>query len=163
MTSRLYRASDLMDVGNTIIWHGKEMKNSAVVPHIVSKRIEFNFSDIGDEPVDALRNAPQPSSVRVDGGLRDIKDSYVLVSAGEKVIDQCGFTATDVDDRSRATNSRLLYQSERGFKVRTVPADCVAGFLCVDFFPMDLCFHTRHHPCIGRLSLMIGPSQTRCR
>ena len=39
------------------------------------------------------------------------------------------------------TTSRLLYQGERGFKVRTVPIDCVRSFLCVDLLPMGLCIH----------------------
>jgi hypothetical protein len=49
--------------------------------------------------------------------LRNIEDVDGLVSTGEKVIDQGGFTAADVDDRGGATNSRLLYQGERGLKV----------------------------------------------
>jgi hypothetical protein len=49
--------------------------------------------------------------------LRNIEDSNVPVSAGEKVIDQCGFTTADVYDRSRASRRRLLYQRERSLKV----------------------------------------------
>jgi hypothetical protein len=60
--------------------------------------------------------------------LRNIEDSDALVSAGQKVIDQCGFTAADVYDGSRATSSPLFYERERGLKVRTVPADCVRAF-----------------------------------
>jgi len=77
---------------------------------------------------------------------------------GEKVIDQCGFPTADVYDRSRATSSRPLYQSERSLKVRTVPADCVRGFLCVDLLPVGLRVHTDQCPRVMDSSLMIGPS-----
>lgn len=65
---------------------------------------------------------------------------------GEKVIDQCGLTGTDIDNGCRATSSRLFYERKRSFKVRTVPADCVRGFLCVDLFPISLRIHCGHAP-----------------
>jgi hypothetical protein len=32
-----------------------EMKDSAVVPHIVSRGLEFDLNDVGCEPMDTLR------------------------------------------------------------------------------------------------------------
>jgi hypothetical protein len=66
-----------------------------------------------------------------------------LVSTGKKVIDQCGFTAADIDDGSRATSNRLFYKGKLGLKVQAVPADCVRSFLCVDLFPMGVCIHNQ--------------------
>ena len=86
------------------------MKDGAVVPHIVSRGLQFDLSDIGDEPMDMLRGCPQSFPVRVDGGLRNIEDGDALVSAGEKVIDQCGFTTADINDGRRASRSRLFYE-----------------------------------------------------
>src|ERR1019366_4571166 len=40
----------------------------------------------------------------------------------------------------------LLYECKGGLKVRTVPADCVRGFLSVDLFPMGLNIHTDERP-----------------
>jgi hypothetical protein len=117
ISSGLHCAGNLADVGDTVARRGKEMKDSAVVPHIVSREIQFDLSDVGDEPMDTLRGSSQSFPVRIDGGLRNIEDVDGLVSTGEKVIDQGGFTAADVDDRGGATNSRLLYQGERGLKV----------------------------------------------
>src|SRR5207245_6546117 len=61
----------------------------------------------------------------------------------------------------RATSSGLFYERKRGFKVRTVPTDCVRSFLWVDLFPMSLHIHTDQRPRVDRLFLMISPSQTR--
>jgi len=118
------------------------MKHCSVVPHIIGRGFQVDFRDVGNKPVDTLRGFPKTLLVRVDGRLRNIEDGDAFVSAGKKIINQCGLTAADVNDRSRSTRSRLLYQSERGFKVRAVPADCVRSFLCVDLFPMGLCIHT---------------------
>ena len=85
VASALYRAGDLADIGNTVSRRGKEMEDSAVMPNIVSRGLQFNFSDIGDEPVDALRGLPQSFPVRVDGGLRNIEDRDVLVSPSTSV------------------------------------------------------------------------------
>jgi hypothetical protein len=51
-------------------------------------------------------------------------------------------TVQDGTQTRAQLSRRLLYQSERGLKVRTVPADCVGCFLRVDLFPMGLCIHT---------------------
>ena len=56
------------------------------------------------------------------------------------------------------SRSRLFYQRERSLKVRTVPADCVRGFLCVDLLPMGLCVHTDQCPRVMDSCLVIGPS-----
>jgi len=161
VTSGFHGVDDLTDIRVTVARRGKEMKDSSVVPYIVSRGIQVHFSDVCDEPMYAVGGFAQSFPVRIDGRLRNIEDGDVLVSAGEKVIDQRGFTAANINDRSRPTRSRLLYQGERRLKVRTVPTDCVGGFLCVDFFPMGLCVHTYLRPYIDRLSSMIDPSQTR--
>lgn len=97
MTSGPYRVGDLTDISGTLARRRKEMKDSAVVPHAVSGVVQLDFRDVGNEPMDTLRGVPQTSSVCIDGALRNIEDGNVLESVGEKVIDQCGFTAADID------------------------------------------------------------------
>jgi hypothetical protein len=63
------------------------------VPHIKSRGLQLHSGDVGDQPMDTLQRLTQSFPVCVDGGLRNIEDGNALVSAGEKVIDQCGFTA----------------------------------------------------------------------
>jgi hypothetical protein len=48
MPSMLDCSGDLANIGNTVIWRGKKMKNSAVVPHIKSRRLQVHFGDVGD-------------------------------------------------------------------------------------------------------------------
>ena len=79
--------------------------------------------------------------------------------SGEKVIDQCGFTAADIDDGCRASRSCLFYERKGRLKVWAVPADFARSFLCVDLFPMSLYVHTDQRICIEVLS-MISESQT---
>jgi hypothetical protein len=118
------------------------MKDGAVVPHVVCARWQFRPGDIGSKPMNTLRRFPESFAACVNGGLRNVEDGDVFVSAGEEIVDQGGFTAANIEDGRRATRSCLFYERERGLKVRTVPADCVWSFLCVDFFPMSLCIHT---------------------
>jgi hypothetical protein len=58
MASRLHRVGNLADIGNTVVRRRKKMKDSAVVPHIVSKGLQFDFSNVGNEPMDTLRGFP---------------------------------------------------------------------------------------------------------
>jgi len=55
ISARLHCAGNFADVGETVAWRGKEMKDSAVVPHVLSRELQFNLSDVGDEPMDKLR------------------------------------------------------------------------------------------------------------
>ena len=73
--------------------------------------------------------------------LRDIKDGDVLISAREKVVHERGFTTAHIDNRCRLPRSNLFCKAERLLKVRTIPADCVRGFLRVDSLPMTLRVH----------------------
>src|ERR1700757_396736 len=141
ISSSLHCAGHLADVCEAVARCGKEMKDSAVMPRVVSRECQVDLSDVSDDPMDTLGVFPQSFPIRVDGGLRNVEDRDVLVSAGEKIINQCGFTAADINDRRRATSSRLLNQSERGLKVWPVPAERVGGFLCVDLLPVGLGIH----------------------
>jgi hypothetical protein len=50
---------DLADIGDAVARRSEKMKDSAVVPHIVSRAQQFDFSDVSDEPMDTLRGFPQ--------------------------------------------------------------------------------------------------------
>jgi hypothetical protein len=146
MASRLHGVRDLADIGDAVARRSEKMKDSAVVPQIVSRAPQFDFSDVSDEPMDTIRGFPQSFPVRIDGGLRSIEDGNLLVSTGEKVINQRRFTPAHVDDGLRATSSRLFYKRKRRFKVRTVPTDCVRSFFSVDVFLMSLYIHIDQRP-----------------
>jgi hypothetical protein len=88
MASRLHRAGDLAGIGETVASGNQEVKDSTVVPHIVSRGLQVDFGDVGDKPVDTHRGFPYSGSVRINGGLRDIEDGDVLISTDKKVIDQ---------------------------------------------------------------------------
>jgi predicted small integral membrane protein len=52
----------------------------------------------------------------------------------------------------------MIFANERCWeRVWTIPANSIRSFLSVDLFPMSLCIHANHHPCIGRLLLIIPP------
>jgi hypothetical protein len=79
-----------VDVSETVGRRGKEMKHGAVVPHIVDRGLQFDFSDVGGKPMDTLWGFPKTLLIRVNGGLRNIEDGDVFVSVGKEIIDQCG-------------------------------------------------------------------------
>ena len=54
MASGLHGVGDLADICDTIARRGKKMKDSAVVPDIVSRGIQIDFRDVGDQPMDTL-------------------------------------------------------------------------------------------------------------
>ena len=58
ISSRLYGASHLADVGETVARRGKEMKDSTVVPHVVSRGFRVDFRDVGNNLMDTLRCFP---------------------------------------------------------------------------------------------------------
>jgi hypothetical protein len=48
MSSALHGMGDLADIHNTIVHRRKKMEDSAVVPYVVSGRLQLDFIDIGD-------------------------------------------------------------------------------------------------------------------
>ena len=55
ISSRLHCACHLADVGETVARRGKEMKDSTVVPHIVSRGLQVESGDVSNKPPDTLR------------------------------------------------------------------------------------------------------------
>ncbi len=91
--------------------------------------------------MDLFCGEPESLLGHVDSGLRNIEDGDVLIAPCKEVISEGGFASANVDDGCRISGSRALYQSKRGFKVRTVPADRFWCLARVDLFPMRLCIH----------------------
>src|ERR1700741_272781 len=54
-SSGLYGTGHLTDIGNTVALRGKEMKDGAIMPHIVGSWFQVDFRDIGNKPMDTLR------------------------------------------------------------------------------------------------------------
>jgi hypothetical protein len=101
--------------------------------------------------MDMFRRRPQPLLVRIDGSLRNIKDTDVLVSASKQVVDESGLATADVDYGRRVLGRCTIYEFKGGFKVRTVPADRVRGLLAIDILPMEPpCYHDAYRG--GQLS-----------
>ena len=101
-------ASDLADIGNTVARGSKKMKDGAVVPHVVCGERQFHSSNIGSKLIYTVRSCPEAFPICVNGGLCNVEDSDVFVSARKEIINQGGFTATNIDDGSRAIRSRLF-------------------------------------------------------
>src|ERR1700733_1082133 len=91
--------------------------------------------------MDMFRRRPQPLLVRINGSLRNIKDTDVPVSASKQVVDESGLATTDVDYGRRVLGRCPFYEFKGCFKVRTIPADRVRGLLAIDILPMALCIH----------------------
>jgi hypothetical protein len=66
MASRLHGERDLADIGDAVARRSEKMKDSAVVPQIVSRALQSDFSDVSDEPMGTLRGFPQSFPVRID-------------------------------------------------------------------------------------------------
>ncbi len=142
VTSLLDRAGDLPDVGGTLAPCGEKVKNSTIVPHIISSRLQFDPSDVCDKPANTRRGITQSFPVCIYGCLRNIEDADVCVSPGEEVINQGGFSGADINNGRGRPCGGLLDKIQRGLKVRPVPANFVPRLLHIDFFPMTLCVHT---------------------
>ena len=52
------------------------------------------------------------------------------------------FTAADIDDRCRASRSRLFDKRKGRRKMWAIPAHCLWSFLCVNLFPLSLHVNT---------------------
>jgi len=77
--------------------------------------------------MDMFRGGVQPLLVRIDGSLRNIKDTDVPVSASKQVVYESGLATADVDYGRRVLGRCTPYEFKGGFKMRTVSAD--RGFL----------------------------------
>jgi hypothetical protein len=103
------------------------MKYSTVMPQVISSRFQLCFGDIGDEPMDLFCGQTQPLLGHVDSGLRNFENGDVFIAPCKEVINEGRFASTSVNDGSRISASCALYQSNRGFKVRTVCLDALQG------------------------------------
>ena len=99
MAFGLHCVRDLTDIGDTVAWRSKKMKYSAIMPHIIGRRLQFDSRNVGHEPADMFGSVPESFAVCIDRNLRNVQHRNVLVTTREKVINQCGFTAPDIDDR----------------------------------------------------------------
>jgi len=64
-----YRANYLADVRPPVGCGSQEMKNRAIMPHVVGRGFQFCLRDVGDEPANALRRIAQPLPASCDGRL----------------------------------------------------------------------------------------------
>src|SRR5581483_6338733 len=141
MTSGLDRAGYLANIRNALFRRCQKVEHCTVVPHMVGAGLQRRLRDVSDEPMDTFRGRPEPLLVRIDGSLRNIKDTDVPVSASKQVVDESGLATADVDYGGRVPGRCTFYECKGGFKVRTVPTDRVRGLLAIDILPMALCIH----------------------
>ena len=97
-----------------------KVESASAVPHVGGGGLQLRLRDVSDEPMDMFRGGPQPLLVRIDGSLRNIKDTDVLVSASNQVVDESGLATADVDYGRGILGRFTFYECKGGFKVRTV-------------------------------------------
>jgi hypothetical protein len=98
ITAVLYRARNLSNVRNTLIRCRQKMKDSAVMPNIVTGWRQITPRDVSNQPVNPPEGFAQSLLVRINRSARDIEHRDVLIAASEKVVDQRGFASSDIDD-----------------------------------------------------------------
>ena len=134
-------ASDLANVRNTLLRIREEMKDSPVMPNVISPRPQLHLRYVRDQPVNSLCGLSQPLPAGLDGDLRDIQDCDVLKSSCDQVVNERGFASAYVDDRSGKITRGSFDQGQRGFQVLAVPAHLVGRFGGVNFLPMRFYVH----------------------
>jgi hypothetical protein len=72
MATRLNGAGDLPNVCDTLFRGGEEMKYGTVMPDVISPRLQLDLSDVRDQPMNSLRDLPQPPLGYIDRDLGDI-------------------------------------------------------------------------------------------
>jgi hypothetical protein len=112
MTAAFHRAKYLTDICPSIGCGGKEVKNRAIMPHVVGTGFQFCPRNVGDQPANTIRSIREPLPAEIDGRLRNIKNGQVGVTASEQVVDERGLTGADIDDRSRWPGTCLPDQLE---------------------------------------------------
>ena len=54
LATRLDGAGNLRNVGDTLLWFRKKMKNRAVVPNVISECGQLDFEDVTNKPPDSV-------------------------------------------------------------------------------------------------------------
>jgi hypothetical protein len=119
------------------------VKNSAVMPDVVSGWWKVDCGDVSHEPMNASRSVTESLLVCVHGDLRNIQNGYVLVYTSQQVVNEGGLSATYIND-CRASGRDSLDERKRSLKVRAVPTYLVRCFLRVDLLPVRLSIHRKY-------------------
>ena len=70
----------LANVCGTLFWDGKEMKNSAAVPHVICRGEQLDLTDICGLPVNSICGLSQSFLGGLDRCPRDIQDGHKFAS-----------------------------------------------------------------------------------
>jgi len=142
MATALYGMNHLTNICFPVGSRGQKMKDRAIMPHVVGRNNQFSLRNVGDQPLNAIREFAQPLPCGRDSGLRNIQNGQVGVAPSEQIIHQSGLTSADIDDGGRWSSACLLDECERRFKVRPVPAHPIGCRLKVNPVPVRLSVHT---------------------
>ena len=88
VATRLDGAGNLRNVGDTLLWFRKKMKNRPVVPNVISEWCQLDFENVTNKPADSVCCRAQSLLCNFDCGLRDIEHGEVLISAKNKVVNE---------------------------------------------------------------------------
>jgi hypothetical protein len=129
MTSGLDRVGYLAHICNTLFRRCQKVEHCTVVPHIIGAGLQHRLRDVIDEPMDMFRGRPEPLLVRIDGSLRNIENTDVLVSASKKVVDESRFATADVDDGRRVLGAARSMSSKEVSRCGRYQLTASAAFL----------------------------------
>ena len=138
--SRFERLSQMHNVCAALLSCAEEMEDSAIVPDIDGSRPPVS-GHIGFNPVDPDRSRSETRARACQRDWRDVQDSDARESALEKVIDETGIPASNIDDSGIRADTGALQQPQRRGRSALIPADFVAAFSRVHALPVRLGFH----------------------
>ena|SRR5881396_562981 len=142
---------DIANVGSALLHCCQKMKHCSIVPDVVRAQTEFCDCHVGNNPTNLLGRCPYSLLANVDSSLGNIQDRNVLVAAREKIVGQCGFTSTHINDCRGLTSGRSFDERKGRFQMRAIPAHLFRGPSRVDLFPMSSCIHVTLLLWLGRV------------
>ena len=76
-----HRSRDRPHIGTALLGRDQEVKHRAIMPHVEGTLGQIRPRNIGAKPAHSRAGFPQSCSCDVQGGLGNIEDRQVLVSA----------------------------------------------------------------------------------
>lgn len=92
-----------------------------LVPNVIRVLLQVHTSDVPDDPVYVLAGTTQSSPGDCNRRFGHIENRQVSISVRQKIIDERGLAATDIDNGGMWTTCCSLNKGERGFQMRTMP------------------------------------------
>ena len=136
----LERCSQMLEVRLALFHRSEEMKHGAIVPDVNWRHLPSS-GNIRFNPGNTRGACPEAVARACQGGGRHIENGDARQPAIEKVIDEAGIPASDIDDSGARAETNVVQQSQRGDWMRLIPADLIARLGGVQSFPVAFCIH----------------------